>query len=128
MIAACLCGGVRFRLPRPEGGITACHCSQCRKTSGHFAASFDSDEAAVEWFSRATLAEYRTLGGATRGFCNRCGSSLWFRDAQGAFSVEAGAVEGPTGLKLAGHIFTGSKGDYYGIADGLPQWDGPGDD
>lgn len=27
----------------------------------------------------------------------------------------------PTGLKLLGHIFVVDKGDYYDIADGLPQ-------
>jgi hypothetical protein len=31
-----------------------------------------------------------------------------------------GAFDEPTGLRLAGHIFTAEKGDYYGIADGLP--------
>ncbi len=124
MRASCLCGGVAFRFPAPSGGVTACHCRQCRKSSGNFAASFDLDEAEVVWEARETLAEYATPGGARRGFCRTCGSSLWFRDADGAFSVEAGAVDGPTGLHLAAHIFTASKGDWYDIADGLPQHEG----
>ncbi|MCR8724974.1 GFA family protein [Frigidibacter sp. ROC022] len=125
--ASCLCGGVRFRLPQPDGPVTACHCRQCRKTSGHYSASFDLPEAALIWDSRETLAEYATPGGATRGFCRRCGSSLWFRAADGGFCVEAGAVEGPTGLRLAAHIWTGARGDYYRISDALPQHEGPGD-
>ncbi|MCV2867231.1 GFA family protein [Defluviimonas sp. WL0002] len=110
-----------FDLPSAAGDITACHCVQCRKLSGHYAASFDVDEATIAWRCRDTIAEYETPAGGRRGFCNRCGSSLWFRSADGAFSVEAGSVIGPTGGRLAGHIFVGSKGDYYTIEDGLPQ-------
>jgi hypothetical protein len=32
-----------------------------------------------------------------------------------------GAFDGPTGTKLSMHIFVADKGDYYDIADGLPQ-------
>ena len=67
------------------------------------------------------LAEYVTPGGGQRGFCSGCGSSLYFRAADGAFSVEAGVVDAPTGGWLARHIFVADKGDYYTLADGLPQ-------
>ncbi len=117
----CLCGACRFTLPGPAGEITACHCTQCRKLSGHYAASFDAEETMVQWIARDTLAEYVTPGGGRRGFCARCGSSLWFRAADGAFSIEAGAIEGPTGGTLSGHIFVADGGDYYTIDDGLPQ-------
>jgi aspartyl-tRNA(Asn)/glutamyl-tRNA(Gln) amidotransferase subunit A len=36
-------------------------------------------------------------------------------------SVALGAIDGPTGLRLQRHIFVADKGDYYDIADGLPQ-------
>ena len=78
-------------------------------------------EAALRWDRRDTLAEYATPGGATRGFCAQCGSSLWFRAADGAFSVEAGAIDGATGGHLTAHIFVADKGDYYALTDGLPQ-------
>ncbi len=118
---SCLCGAVAFTLPAPAGDITACHCTQCRKLSGHYAASFDADESAARYSSRTGLAEYETPAGGRRGFCHHCGSSLWFRSAKGEFSVEAGTVNGPTGGRLTGHIFTADKGDYYRIVDGLPQ-------
>lgn len=121
--ASCLCGGVAFRLPGPAGDIHACHCTQCRKLSGHYSASFDADEAGVVYSASATLAEYATPGGGRRGFCTGCGSSLWFKAQDGAFSVEAGVVDGPTGGRLAQHIFVADKGDYYAITDGLSQAD-----
>jgi hypothetical protein len=124
--ASCLCGGVRFSLPGPAGPVIACHCDQCRRISGHFSASFDAGESTVAFAARSTLAEYATPGGARRGFCAACGSSLWFRAADGSFAVEAGAVDGPTGGRLAGHVFAAGRADYHRIDDGLPQAAGPG--
>lgn len=118
---SCLCGGSAFDLPGPAGEITGCHCRQCRKLSGHYSASFDADETRIDWRRRDSLGVYETPGRGQRGFCTQCGSSLWFRSSAGEFSVEAGAVAGPTGGRLTSHIFVASKGDYYEIDDGLPQ-------
>lgn len=118
---ACLCGACRFTLPVPVGEVTACHCTQCRKLSGHYAASVDVNEAAVLWHSATQMASYNTPGGGARGFCGGCGSSLWFRAADGVFSVEAGCLALPTGGALTTHTFTAFKGDYYTLDDGLPQ-------
>ena len=120
LTGACLCGKNHFTLPGLVREVTACHCRQCRKTSGHFAASFDVDEAALAWQARAST-EYKTPGGGQRGFCGSCGGSLYFRAKDGSFSVEAGIIDNPTGGQLTRHIFTADKGDYYDLADGLAQ-------
>ena len=117
---SCLCGANHFTMPGPMGEVTACHCTQCRKLSGHFAASFDARESDLTWSARH-LTEFVTPGGGRRGFCPTCGSSLFFRAAEGAFSIEAGVVDTPTGGKLTRHIYTAFKGDYYDLADGIPQ-------
>lgn len=122
---ACLCGANSFTLPGPMGDVTACHCHQCRKTSGHFSASFDAHEPDLHWTSRH-LAEYVTPNGGRRGFCPTCATSLMFRAADGTFSVEAGCIANPTGGRMAGHIFTAFKGDYYTLTDGLPADPGAG--
>ena len=120
LTGSCLCGANRFTLDGPMGGVTACHCTQCRKTSGHFAASFDVDETSVDWAGRL-VREHVTPGGAVRGFCPRCGASLYFRAADGAYSLEAGCVDNPTGGRLVAHVHVTNKGDYYALADGVPQ-------
>lgn len=65
---------------------------------------------------------YRSSEKARRGFCATCGSSLFWdplnRDWTG---IALGAFEKPTGTSLKHHIFVADKGDYYEIADGLPQ-------
>lgn len=120
----CLCGANRFTLPGPMGDVTACHCTQCRKTSGHYSASFDAAERDLHWQARK-LAEYVTPGGGRRGFCPDCGTKLVFRAADGSFAVEAGCIAAPTGGRLAAHIHLATQGDYYTVADGLPAH--PGD-
>ncbi len=121
---ACLCGANRFTLPGPMGDVTACHCTQCRKTSGHYSASFDAQEQDLHWQARK-LAEYVTPGGGRRGFCPDCGTKLVFRAADGSFAVEAGCIAAPTGGRLAAHIHMATQGDYYTVTDGLPAH--PGD-
>lgn len=116
---SCLCGANRFTLPGPAGDMWACHCHQCRKTSGHFAASFDADPAAIVWQSRGTR-DHISPNGGVRSFCPTCGSGLTFHGSFG-FSVEAGAIDNPTGGHLGRHIFVADKGDYYDLTDGLPQ-------
>ena len=65
---------------------------------------------------------YRSSHSARRGFCPTCGSSLfWAEDGNSRLSIHAGTLDNPTGLRLAGHIFTADKGDYYDLDDGLPQ-------
>lgn len=123
LTGSCLCGANRFTLPGPMGEVSACHCTQCRKLSGHYSASFDSSESALNWITKS-VHEYRTPGGGQRGFCPTCGSSLYFRAADGGFSVEAGAIDTPTGGRLTRHIFIADKGDYYTLSDGLPQFPG----
>ena len=65
---------------------------------------------------------YASSPEARRGFCARCGSNLfWERPGSGGISIFAGTLDLPTGLRLKGHIHVAGKGDYYEIADGLPQ-------
>lgn len=117
----CLCGGVRYEIRGALRDVVACHCTQCRRTSGHYAAM---TSAALEEFvltSSATLAWYRSSASAERGFCTVCGGNLFWRPAgEGRLSITAGTLDGPTGVKLAEHIFVADKGDYYPIDDDLP--------
>lgn len=119
---SCLCGGVSFHvegdLPPPD----ACHCRLCRKQSGHYFASTDVPKSALILKTQETLGWFASSEKVRRGFCTRCGSSLfWDPPARDWIAVAMGAFDGPTGTRLKMHIFTAGKGDYYDIVDGLPQ-------
>lgn len=120
----CLCGGVRYRVDGRLDDVGACHCSQCRKMTGHYFAATTCARPALSFETDETLAWYQSSPGARRGFCSRCGSSLfWERIGADRIDILAGSLDQPTGLKLTDHIYVANKGDYYDIGDGLPQFD-----
>ena len=121
---SCECGAIRFEISNPRKEITFCHCSQCRKTSGHYWAATNAKFEDVIFLSDDTLTWYTSSNWAQRGFCSICGSSLFYRmnDEEG-IGIAAGSLEDPTGLKPGKHIFVADKGDYYDIADDIPQID-----
>ena len=119
---SCLCGAVTFEVACDLPGPDCCHCSQCRRHSGHCFASTDVPRSAVTVHGGENVGWYRSSAKARRGFCARCGSSLfWDPFDRDWTAIAMGAFDKPTGTRLAKHIFTGDKGDYYDIADGLPQ-------
>ena len=115
----CLCGAVKYRVAGQLRPVVACHCTQCRKTSGHHVAATSAPrhrvtiQGPVTWFAASDTAR--------RGFCGTCGSHLFWDGPGENLALFAGGLDGATGLRLAGHIFCADKGDYYEIADGLPQ-------
>lgn len=119
---ACLCGAVRFTTRGPLRGVVYCHCSQCRRQTGHYYAATNVSNENVEIAGDENLRWYRASDVAQRGFCRICGSALfWKRDKADYVSIMAGSFDTPSGLKGEKHIFVADKGDYYEIADGLPQ-------
>jgi hypothetical protein len=118
----CLCGGVRFEVRGPLRPVIYCHCTMCRRASGHFDAATACAPGHLRLLSAQPLRWYQSSAIARRGFCGTCGSQLFWEPVHGGhISIWAGTLDRPTGLKAAEHIFVGDKGDYYEITDGLPQ-------
>jgi len=120
----CLCGGVRYRIRGPLRGVIACHCSQCRRTSGHYAAMTSAPSANVELTANDRLVWYQSSVEAKRGFCSECGGNLFWRLAgRDDMSITAGTLDSPTNLAILEHIFVADKSDYYALTDDLPKKD-----
>ena len=119
---SCLCGAVRFEVEGDLPAPMACHCSNCRKHSGHFEASTDVARLALTITSEDRLTWFQSSEKVRRGFCSTCGSSLfWDPPALDWIGISMGAFDTPTHTKLSRHIFVADKGDYYELNDGLPQ-------
>ena len=119
----CLCGAVRFEVTVPEATYSICHCAMCRRWSaGPYMsvhcpgdATFPNDEG---------LAWYRGSKWAERGFCNKCGSSLFYRLAEnpGALLVVAvDAIDDADDVTLDRHIYVDAKPARYDFADDRPR-------
>lgn len=119
---SCLCGAVRFTVEGDLAPPDACHCRECRKQTGHFLASCDVSKTNLAIADEAQLCWYRSSDKVRRGFCRACGSTLfWDPVERDWIGIAMGAFDGATGVRIAKHIFTAEKGDYYEIADGAPQ-------
>lgn len=122
LTGGCLCGAIRYSAGAETLGNSACHCGQCRSWSGHFWASVMVPKEALSLTGAPRW--FRSSDHAERGFCPSCGTSLfWREDGARHVSIGMGTVDEPTGLQLERHIYVDFKGDYYDIADGLPQED-----
>jgi hypothetical protein len=119
---SCLCGAVRFTVDDELNPPDACHCTMCRKQSGHYWASTDIRRDALTIEGEDHLTWHHSSEKVRRGFCSTCGAFLfWDPIGRGRIAIAMGAFDKPTGTHLHIHIFTADKGDYYDIADGLPQ-------
>jgi hypothetical protein len=97
----------------------------CRRTSGHFVAATACAREHLKIHAGKTLRWYQSSPSARRGFCEVCGSNLfWDGGSDQSISIMAGSVNTPTGLAASEHIFVAEAGDYYRLADGLPQHSG----
>lgn len=121
---SCLCKGVVFEVRGSLNPVLACHCVQCAKTSGNFAAMTRCASDDLDVLCEETLTWFRSSESVQRGFCKRCGGNLFWKQAGSSDTyITAGTLDKPTGLKISEHIFVASKSDFYDITDGLPQKD-----
>jgi hypothetical protein len=119
---SCLCGAVRFEIDAPLHAPDACHCQQCRKQSGHFWVSTDIARAHLHIHGQEHITWFQSSLKVRRGFCARCGSSLfWDAIGKDKIAVAMGAIDSATEVKIALHIFVAEKGDYYELNDGVAQ-------
>ncbi len=116
---SCLCGAVTYEVDGPLRPVVFCHCSQCRKSSGHHVAATSAPRGKVR--IRGEVRWYRSSPSARRGFCPACGGNLFWDGPGGNLSIMAGTLDRTEGLQAAGHIFVADKAAYVNICDGLPQ-------
>lgn len=120
----CLCGGVRFEAEVTDE-VSICHCETCRRwTGGPMMAVHPNAPAAIEG---ETLTWFRSSDWAERGFCSRCGASLFYRltEHAGDVVIAAGSFDDPTAFnRLAREIFIDEKPGFYEFEGDRPRMTG----
>ncbi len=122
---SCVCGAIKFQVNQPLSAGEICHCQQCRKWTGHLFASVDIDRQSLVIEDESLLNWYQFSDKARRGFCAKCGSSLFFdpldKKKHNWTSVALGSFDSQTNIQIEMHIFVAEKGDYYQILDSAKQ-------
>ena len=121
--ASCLCGGIQLITQGYHRDIQNCHCMQCMKTHGHYAAYTNVQEQNVKFLKKKTLKWFKSSKRARRGFCKKCGASLFFKAiSSNNISIAAGMFNGPTKLNTKMNIFVKGKLDYYKLDNRLSKF------
>ncbi|KAF5024406.1 hypothetical protein F66182_3492 [Fusarium sp. NRRL 66182] len=99
----CLCESVRYKISFPESHDISkdtlgciCQCTQCRKQTGSFfLATLTVPVSAIEWQGRSeeSIKKYRASGKIARGFCQNCGSFLFWHPDGEAISIATGSLD-----------------------------------
>ncbi len=123
----CLCGAVTFSIAETIDKVSVCHCEMCRRwNSGPMMAVHP--HGGIDIGRGEALRWYRSSDWAERGFCGTCGTSLFWRladgpsdQAGGGMTASAGAIDGLEDAALERHIFVDEKPRYYDFKDDAPQ-------
>lgn len=114
---SCLCGAVGIEAKNMSNLVGACHCNTCRKWGGgaFLAVECGSD---VSFEGEENIGVYKSSEWAERGFCQRCGSHLFYKLKQNnQYFMPAGLFDSSEGLVLDHQVFIDEKPKYYSFAN-----------
>lgn len=125
---ACLCGALRFEVRLPSRFCAHCHCPDCRHAHGAAFvtwAGFREEQVRI-LTGENFLTRYLTDTGATRSFCKRCGSTLFYEGPRwpGEIHVALANLEGPIDREPSSHVYVDDRASWWHITDTLPQYGG----
>ena len=125
---SCLCGAVEFSASLPSNWCAHCHCSMCRKAHGAGYvtwAGFDEDQVTFVKGNKQ-LTWYESSPGAQRGFCSRCGSTMFFRSERwaGELHIVLACIDGAIDRTPQANVFFDRHVNWMPIDETLKQVDG----
>jgi len=130
---SCLCGAIRYRFALPPLWVAHCHCTMCRRAQGAgFVTWVGTNGELFELMGEAgRLRTYRSSPEATRSFCGRCGTPLFFESTRwpGELHITLGSVEPRLAAQLQpqAHVHWAEHVPWIGaIQDGLPRQEASG--
>ncbi|MEM9630717.1 MAG: GFA family protein [Pseudomonadota bacterium] len=112
----CMCGAVQFTATAKKPSVAVCHCDMCRRWSAGPFMSLNCEGVSFE--GEANVGRVKSSDWAERGFCNKCGSSLFYRiSASNDYQMSAGLFDDQSMMTLSLQLFTDFKPDFYDFAN-----------
>lgn len=124
---SCLCGGVGFQARGETKWCAHCHCRMCQKAHGAGYVTWVG--VANENFTLVgdpgTLVWFESSAQGQRGFCSRCGSSLFFRSTRwpGETHITLANFDGPIDRQPQANVFFDSHVEWMPVDKDLPSID-----
>ncbi len=125
---SCLCGAVKFSASLPSKWCAHCHCSMCRKAHGAGYVTWVGYERDQVTFVQGEhqLSWYESSTDAHRGFCQQCGSSMFFRSERwaGELHIALACINDAIDLQPQANVFFDKHVNWMPIDRTLKQVDG----
>ncbi len=117
----CMCGAVRFVAQDVPDKAGVCHCEMCRRWTGSALLGVTVPTENVAWEDETHLKRIQSSDWAERGFCDVCGSSMFFRVTRpgewfGDIELPLGVFDDPDGFTLTNEIYIDHKPDSWTYA------------
>ncbi len=112
---SCLCKAVKFEATC-ENGVGACNCSMCRTWNGGPQMAVPCGENVV-FAGEENIATYQSSDWAERGFCQKCGSHLFYRFHGNQHMMLAGLFDNAEDFVLGTQYFIDDKPAFYSFAN-----------
>ena len=121
----CGCGQVRFEISQPSLGQGFCHCRTCQRFIGAPVVGWVSFPMEAVRFTEGEPTYYESSLICRRGFCGRCGSSLFARyyapDEPPYLVVAVASLDHPERFAPTWHGGTETQMPWLDIHDDLPR-------
>lgn len=115
--SSCLCGAVSISTRNMSNLVGACHCNMCRTWGGGALLVVDCGSD-VSFEGAESIGVYQSSKWAERGFCQKCGSHLFFRMKQNnQYFIPVGLFDNSEGLIFDHQVFIEEKPKYYSFAN-----------
>ena len=93
------------------------------RTHGNFAAYTRVDDSNLKFHSKKTLKWFKSSKRAQRGFCSRCGASVFFKvNKSKTISISAGMFDKSLKVKTNKNIFVKNRLKYYKLDQSIPKF------
>lgn len=96
MSGGCQCGAVRYHASAFLDSSHICHCRMCQKAVGNFFASLVGVPRESLHWTRGEPAHFMSSDHVARGFCNDCGTPLFYDYVRGSrINLTTGSLDEP---------------------------------
>jgi hypothetical protein len=102
LTGGCQCGAVRYALYSQPDRAGLCYCRMCQKSVGGPFKTWANVRMENFAWTRGGPSIFRSSSAATRGFCDRCGTPLYFAydKRPESISVTIGTLDTPGAVRL----------------------------
>ena len=114
---SCLCNATHFKAKNMSLNVGACHCNICRKWGGgpFLAVDCGTD---VSFENKENISVFNSSEWAERGFCNKCGSHLYYRlKESNQFFIPVGLFDDDKMFVFDHQVFIEEKPAFYCFAN-----------